>query len=102
HFPFPHNYNYVSRAMMYEFFNRHFQLGLESPIVETDFKPLSTAELTVWNDQHPKPASDDAAEVAFLQKWDQQSQKQLAALTPRNAETLAEFRRVIGGAWEVM
>ena len=102
HFPFPHNYNYVSRAMMYEFFNRHFKLGLESPIVETDFKPLSTAELTVWNDQHPKPASDDAAEVAFLQKWDQQSQKQLAALTPRNAETLAEFRRVIGRAWEVM
>ena len=49
-FPLPqfeHNYNYVSRAVMYRFMNDHLKLGLENPIVEEDFKPVPIAEMSV-------------------------------------------------------
>jgi len=102
HFNFPHNYNYVSRRYMYEFFHRHFRLEGERAPEELTFVPLSEQEMTVWDAQHPAPAADDAAEVALLQRLDAENQRQLAALTPRDEATLAEFRRVIGGAYDVM
>ncbi len=37
---FPHNYNYPSRAAMYQWMNRHLKLGVDEPIVERDFKRL--------------------------------------------------------------
>ncbi len=46
---FPHNYNYVSREVMYHWFNKHLKLGLEEPIVEEDYRPLSVAEMSVWD-----------------------------------------------------
>ncbi len=46
---FPHNYNYVSRAVMYGWMNKHLKLGLPEPIVEQDFRPLSIAEMSVWD-----------------------------------------------------
>jgi dienelactone hydrolase len=102
YFPFPHNYNAVSRHMMYEFFNTHLKLGQSRPIEEREFVPLSQAELTVWDEAHPKPAIDEAAEVAVMKEIDRRSQEQLAALTPKDALSLDEFRRVIGGAYDVM
>ncbi|HEY2147499.1 MAG TPA: alpha/beta hydrolase family protein, partial [Pirellulales bacterium] len=54
---FPHNYNYVSRAVMYRFMNDYLKLGLENPIVEEDFKPLSIPEMKVWDADHPRPPS---------------------------------------------
>ena len=48
---FGHNYNYVSREVMYHWFNKHLKLGLAEPIVEEDFEPLSIAEMTVWDDE---------------------------------------------------
>ena len=55
---FPHNYNYVSRAVMYHWFNKHLKLGLAEPIVEEDFRPLSVAEMSVWDAAHPgRPAA---------------------------------------------
>ncbi len=53
---FPHNYNYVSREVMYQWINRHFKLGMEEPVVEEDFKPLTIAEMSVWDKDHPAPA----------------------------------------------
>ena len=102
YFDFDHNYNLPSRTMMYEWFNQHLKLGHSSPIVEQDFKPLSVEELTVWNDRHPKPAMDEAAEVSLVKGFDERSRRQLAALAPRDEKSLAEFRRVVGGAVEVM
>ena len=52
---FPHNYNYVSREVMYRFMNDQLKLGLENPIVEEDFKPLSIPEMSVWDADHPRP-----------------------------------------------
>ena len=34
---FAHNYNYVSRAVMYSWLNQQFHLGHPEPIVEEDY-----------------------------------------------------------------
>ncbi len=65
---FPHNYNCVSRAAMYEFVNRHLKLGLDSPIVEAEYKRLSREELTVWNKEHPEPAGGPEFEQRLLDR----------------------------------
>jgi len=102
---FPHNYNAVSRAQMYAFFNRHFKLGL-SNTDERDFPLLSTPELSVWNDQHPKPTGDKVGEpheLAVINWFKQQSARQVEPLLQPNSKTdLRQTREVIGGALEVM
>lgn len=102
YYPFPHNYNYVSRAMMYEFFNKHFKLGWKSPIVEEDYIPLTRDELTVWNGSHPKPKMDEEAEHKMLAHFASESDKQIAALTPKDRAGMGEFRKIVGGGWEVI
>lgn len=94
YYPFPHNYNAVSRAMMFEFFNKHFELGVEE-IVERDYKPLTRNELTVWTDAHPKPACDDAAEIKMLQIWSATSDKQLAEAAPTDKTSADAYDRIV-------
>ena len=50
---FAHNYNHVSRAAMYRWFNHHLHLGLEGPIMERDFRRLAPQEMTVWESEGP-------------------------------------------------
>jgi len=102
HYPFSHNYNYVSRAMMYEFFNKHFKLGWKSPIVEEDYIPVTTDELTVWDNEHQKPKMDEEAEHKMLAHFAAESDKQIDALTPKDAASLSEFRKIVGGGWDVI
>jgi hypothetical protein len=99
---FPHNYNYVSRAIMYRFMNDSLKLGLENPIVEEDFKPLSIPEMTVWDADHPRPAGGPEFERSLLRWITKDSVRQMKALTPTDEKSLAEFRRVVGGAFDVM
>ncbi|MHC4403601.1 MAG: alpha/beta hydrolase family protein [Planctomycetota bacterium] len=101
-YPFPHNYNYVSRSVMYRWLNEHLDLGHEEPIVEEDFEPIAPDELTVWNDEHPKPAGGDEYERSLLRWITEDSLKQMTDLVPRDATTLAEFRKIVGGAVDVM
>jgi dienelactone hydrolase len=96
---FPHNYNYVSRATMYDWFNKHMQLGSDSPVIEEDYELLSPEEYTVWNDEHPRPAGGEAYERSLTKYMAEQSDKQLAALAPKDATSLQQFREVIGGAF---
>lgn len=95
---FPHNYNYVSRGPMYSFFNRHFKLGVPEPVVAEDFEPLSREELTVWTAEHPQPPGGDEHERKLVRHMTEDSDKQIAALTPTDAASLKEYRRVVGGA----
>jgi len=99
---FGHNYNNVSRAVMYDWFNRHLALGFEPPIVEEDYVPLNADEIAVWNDEHPKPAGGDDYERQLVRTIYEISEQQIAALSPTDAESLNEYRRVVGGALEVM
>jgi dienelactone hydrolase len=95
---FEHNYNYVSRAAMYEWFNRHLKLGLPEPIVEQDYHFLQPAELTVWDDQHPKPLGGPDFERKLLHWLTDRDQTQLAQCQ----DSLEHFRRIYGGALDVM
>ena len=101
YFKFPHNYNQHSRMMMYNFFNRTLNLGFDE-IVERDYVPLTVAEATVFDAEHPAPVKTEATEVALLHSLDAAQQKLIAALAPHDAASLREFRRVFGGALEVM
>lgn len=98
---FGHNYNQVSREVMYGWFNKHLRLGQTEPIEEKPFRSLSPRELSVYNADHPLPA--DAAHAEQLrQTMTEASNQQLARLRPHDKASLEEFRRVVGGALEVM
>lgn len=102
---FPHNYNAVSRAQMYAFFNQYFKLGLANTD-ERDFELLSTPELSVWDDQHPKPAGDQVGEpheIAIVNWFKNQSANQIdPLLQPASKADLRKSREMLGGALEVM
>lgn len=95
---FGHNYNYVSRAAMYQWLNQHLGLELETPIIEQDYERLSQRELSVWNDDHPVPEGGPGVERRMLRWWADDTTAQLVELTPEDPESLREFRNVIGGA----
>ena len=105
---FPHNYNYVSREVMYQWINKYFKLGLEEPVVEEDFKPLTVAEMSVWDKEHPRPPGGPDHERALLQWMTDDSAKQMAAIVPNVSDEdgakkrAAEWRRIVGGAVDVM
>ncbi len=99
---FKHNYNYPSRAAMYRWLNRHLALGLDGPIVEGPFEPLSQAEMTVWDDAHPKPSGGEEYERSLLRWITRDCQQQMAALIPSDADSLPRYRQVVGGAVDVM
>ena len=99
---FPHNYNYVSRATMYSWFNRHMKLGLQEPIVEEDFEFLTAEENKVWNDEHPQPEGGEDYERSLVKDLATASDKQIAALTPHDADSLQKYREVVGGAFQTI
>jgi hypothetical protein len=98
---FDHNYNQVSREVMYTWFDKHLGLGNKEPVREKPFEPVPPAELSVFDEQHPRP-KDAATAERLRQLMAEGSDKQIAALMPKDAASLAEFRRVIGTALRVM
>lgn len=92
---FGHNYNYVSRAAMYSWLNRHLELGGEDPIVEPAYERLSKEELTVWNDAHPRPPGGPDFERQLLAWWDRDAQQQLDALLPTKNSELKAYQDAI-------
>ena len=99
---FKHNYNYVNRAVMYDWMNKHLGLGLDTPVVEEDFEPLSIEEMSVWNDQHPMPTGGAEHERALLQAMTKASDQKIAELMPRDAASWQKYREVVGGAFETL
>ncbi|MBN2477060.1 MAG: acetylxylan esterase [Pirellulales bacterium] len=99
---FGHNYNYVSRAVMYGWLNKHLKLGADEPIIEEDFQPLTREEMSVFDREHPRPPGGDDHERALLRWITEDSRTQMAALAPTDGESLAAYRRVVGGAVDVM
>ena len=95
---FEHNYNYVSRAAMYNWVNRFFQLGFQEPVVEEDHRRLTRTELTVWDPQHPTPAGGPEFERHLLDWLTRDAQRQLEPLR----HSAADFHRLVGGAVDVL
>jgi hypothetical protein len=96
YFSFPHNYNQVSREMMYNWFNKHLRLGLPEPVVEKPFQPIPPKELSVFDDQHRPTDATGAPEVR--KHMTAAAEKQVAAL----AKNPDEFRKVVGTALRSM
>lgn len=95
---FKHNYNQVSRAQMYDFVNRHFDLGLESPVLERDYERLMEEDLTVFIEGAPEMDGyvvEDAHERDLNAAWAGNSKKQLDA-------ALAQKDDWIGVAWDLI
>jgi hypothetical protein len=99
---FGHNYNFVAREVMYHWFNKYLKLGQTEPILEEDYRPLSIAEMTVWDESHPKPASGGDYERSLLRTMTQDTQRQLAALAPSDSTSMSRFREVVGSAVDVL
>ncbi|MEE2937975.1 MAG: alpha/beta hydrolase family protein [Planctomycetota bacterium] len=100
---FKHNYNYIARATMYQWMNRHLNLGLDDPVIEQDFAPLTDQETTVWDEEHPSPSVVGIPHERAVCRWfDQQASAQLEGLEPADAESLKTFRATVGGAWQII
>jgi dienelactone hydrolase len=96
-----HQYNVHARELMYAWFLKHLQ-GKDEVVKEPAFKPVTpTTDLSVFDEKHPRPK--DALNAPKLRELlTEASNEQIAALTPKKAEGLKEFQRVIGTALRVM
>ncbi|WP_437229692.1 GDSL-type esterase/lipase family protein [Planctomicrobium sp. SH661] len=95
---FPHNYNQPAREMMYDWMNTHLQLGLKNPIQQTDFWPLTQAEMTVFDSEHPRP-EDSMGEAELRESMRTQNRQQFEKLL---AGDPTAFREMIRGARGVL
>lgn len=97
HWPFEHNFNQLSREMMYDWFNTQLHLGLPSPIAEKPFTPVPPAELKVYDAAHARPA--DASDATALRQFlTRASDRQMDALAARPAE----YRDTVRSALQAM
>ena len=92
---FGHNYNYVSRGHMYHWLNKHLKLGLDEPIVATEYQPLSIEELSVWTGEHPQPSGGEEFESRLLRAIAEASDRQLNQLFSEDKE---KFHQVVSAA----
>jgi dienelactone hydrolase len=95
---FGHNYNYVSRAAMYQWFNKHLKLGLQEPIVEEDYERLTKEEMSVWDQGHPQPEGGPDFERRLLRWITNDSEKQLREAR----KSPAAYREIVGRAIDVI
>jgi hypothetical protein len=63
--------------------------------------------MSVWNAEHPQPSGDqigEAYERKLLRQMTDDAQRQLTAFKPdpQRPDSLKEFERVIGGAWDTL
>jgi hypothetical protein len=95
-----HQYNRHAREFMYAFFSKHL-LGKDEPVAEKPYRPTPPKELSVYDQDHPRPKDElDAAKLR--EKMTAASDQQLAKITPTDAGSLFAFRRVVGTALRVM
>ena len=95
-----HQYNVHSRQMMYSWFSKYL-LGEDATIKEAPYKPVTPSELSVYDDKHPRPKDELHAEK-LREAMTKASDEQMVKLAPKDAETLKEFRRVVGTALKAM
>ena len=99
--PFPHNYNQPSREVMYTFFNKHFNFGVDGQVKELPFKPVDPKQLSVYDAEHPLPKDATNAEGLKRYLTDMQ-EKQMQTLLPKDKEGLAKFQKIEYAALRAM
>ena len=99
---FPHNYNAVTRGIMYSWMNQHLNLGHKDPIRELDWKPLSKDEYTVWNEKHPAPPGGDDYERKLLKQLNDRDQAALWNHSPQKSNDVQNYFTTVRAAWETL
>ena len=102
---FGHNYNSVSRTVMYDWLNRHLGLGFPEPVLEKDYLPLTREEASPWTAAHPPPHGEqvgDEHERDLLEWMTRDAQRQLDGLDPDSPAGMDRFREVVGGAFDTI
>ncbi|MDA1014247.1 MAG: acetylxylan esterase [Planctomycetota bacterium] len=97
---FKHNYNQVSREMMYAWFATYLELDKQS-FKERDFKPVPPADLSVFDKAHPIPA-DSKSPAALKAYLAETSRAAYSKLLPKTAADVENYQQVVGGAARVM
>ena len=97
---FGHNYNVVGRTAMYGWMNRHFALGLPTPVLERDFSRLGEEQLTVWNHEHPAPAGGLDFERRLLREYRDLVANEIDRLVA--AGDAERYRDIVGTGWKVV
>jgi dienelactone hydrolase len=93
----PHNYNRKSREAVHEFLNQWLNLGHVGPITEQPFDAIPPSRLHVYTDSFPLPK--DALDAPALKRsLILAGRKQIESLRPTDAESLTEYRRIVGTA----
>lgn len=95
-----HQYNRHAREFMYTWFVKHLK-GKDEAVKEEAFTPTPVKDLSVFDAEHPRPKDELTAEK-LREAMTKASDDQMAKLTPKDAESLKEFRRVVGTALRVM
>lgn len=99
---FPHNYNAVTRGIMYSWMNKYLDLGIKEPIAEADWEPLSKEEYTVWNDKHPAPAGGADYERELLKQLDERDQHALFNHSPAPGTEAQNYLSNVRAAWKTI
>ncbi len=99
---FPHNYNAVTRQLMYSWMNRHLQLGLKEPIEETDWPLFTNGEAAIWTDDHPAPPGGMAYERQLLKQLDERDREAMFGHAPKSVTDRQEYTRIVRTAWETI
>jgi len=97
---FPHNYNEVSREVMFSWMAKHFGLK-EVGVEQTDFWPLTRDEMTVFDEKHPAPADWLDAE-RLRAEMAKESRELMASIEPKKEADVQRFVDVVGTAVDVM
>jgi len=90
HYNFPHNHNLHARELQYNFFNKQFRLALPEPVKEVPPVLVPPKELSVYDEQHPRPS--DEVDAAALRKYmTHDSDQQLGAMSPEQYAQAVRF-----------
>ncbi len=96
-FDFPHNYNQTSRQAVYQWFDRWLLSQPDQPVAEQAFKKEADPDLAVFPDgKLPADAVGQSELVNYLIRL---HRNQMQSISPTNAASLANYKRVIETAW---
>lgn len=99
---FPHNYNAVTRGLMYSWMNRHLNLGLDEPLVETDWPLFTDEEAALWTDEHPAPPAGVDYERQLLKQLDERDRHVLFDHAPNTSADQQNYSRIIKAGWQTI
>lgn len=98
---FPHNYNQVSREAMYGFFDDHLELNVDDTR-ERKIEVLRADRLTVFDNEHPRPAWSSEHEKQLLKTWEQSGRLDFDPASLLYPGQLDEFENTVSHALESM